>query len=515
MQTWPEIFRRNRSVIVLFTVLVVMPSVFLGFLGFRAIRSDDVEQQLQQRNRQRQIAVLLNEALKGWLFSQQPDGAASEALLRFNVDGDRIDFPDFHISLPKETLRNPVPVDQLTSGSGGSQEESAADIMPSWRDVEEIYHPRIQVFLRGLRLAQNSGAQYFRRLNSMIVRIPATASGYVLKSSKLREFSRRKLDEMTVSENFRGILQIDEPGEPAQGGEEVVSLPGFTFLHLAFEPKDTPESNLRRNILVYSTILLTIITVLGGFFLYRAVSYEVAVAQLRADFVSAVSHEFRTPLSSMLALLERVESGHVVDKDMLQRYHRTLRQETLRLGSLVDKLLDFAQIEAGEKKLSLEPVDLEEVIAEAVAAFQQSHFSGRIEPSSCGAGQPKYIVADRAAIIQCVQNLIENALKYSPPRTSVFVRSGWQDGAPFVEVTDHGIGIAAYEQQKIFEKFYRADRARTMNVHGTGIGLALVKGIMESHGGSVTVVSSPGKGSCFRLVFAKPEGESEQNHPSH
>ena len=110
--------------------------------------------------------------------------------------------------------------------------------------------------------------------------------------------------------------------------------------------------------------------------------------------------------------------------------------------------------------------------------------------------------------MQCVQNLIENALKYSPSGASVLVGSGRQDGAPFVEVIDHGIGIPVRDQPKIFEKFYRADNARELNVQGTGIGLALVKRIMEGHGGSVTVVSTPGKGSCFRLVFAKGEGES-------
>ena len=98
MQSLSEIFRRNRTVIGLFMIMVIMPSVFLGFLGFRAIRSDDVEQQFQQRNRQRQIALLLNGELKSWLFSQRPDGAASQGILRFTLDGDRVLFPDFHVS---------------------------------------------------------------------------------------------------------------------------------------------------------------------------------------------------------------------------------------------------------------------------------------------------------------------------------------------------------------------------------------------------------------------------------
>jgi len=210
----------------------------------------------------------------------------------------------------------------------------------------------------------------------------------------------------------------------------------------------------------------------------------------------------------MLALLERVESGHVVEKDMLQRYHQMLRQEARRLGLLVDKLLDFAQLEAGKKNLSFERVELEEIITEAISAFQQSRFAGRLDQSASGPGTPAHVLADRTAIIHCVQNLIENALKYSPSGGPVLVRSGQQDDAPYVEVIDQGIGIPVREHQKIFEKFYRADNARALNVQGTGIGLALVRRIMESHGGSVTVVSPPGEGSRFRLVFAKREGAS-------
>src|SRR3989442_14829710 len=120
-------------------------------------------------------------------------------------------------------------------------------------------------------------------------------------------------------EPSHATLQIDERGEPALAGEDVVRLSDFIFFNLTFEQKDNRGPAIRRNILLYSTMLL--MAVLGGLFLYRAISYEMSVVQLRADFVSAVSHEFRSPLSSMLALLERVESGRVVEGEMLQRYH--------------------------------------------------------------------------------------------------------------------------------------------------------------------------------------------------
>ena len=322
MQNPREVFRRNRTVIVLFTVLVIVPSLLLGYVGFNAVRTDDVQQRFQQRNRQREIAVLLNAELKSWLFSAATDGAASQALVRFTIDGDRVVFPNSEFSVPSKAQKNPVPFDP----------PKKEDDAPTMRDLEEVYSPRIQFFLRDFKLNQNPGAQYFRRLNSMIVQIPGTPNGYIVKSSKLVDFSKRKLEAMTAAETFRADLQIDEPGQPAMAGEDVVSLSDFTFFHLTFKPKEIRGAGIRGNILLYSSILL--IAMLGGLFLYRAISTEMAVVQLRADFVSAVSHEFRTPLSSMLALLERVEAGRVVEKDMLQRYHHTLRQEARRLGLL-------------------------------------------------------------------------------------------------------------------------------------------------------------------------------------
>ncbi|OFW01800.1 MAG: hypothetical protein A3G20_00055 [Acidobacteria bacterium RIFCSPLOWO2_12_FULL_59_11] len=115
------------------------------------------------------------------------------------------------------------------------------------------------------------------------------------------------------------------------------------------------------------------------------------------------------------------------------------------------------------------------------------------------------MLADKIAVAHCVQNLIENALKYSPPGSPVTVCCGSENGTCFVEVGDEGAGIPASEQGKIFEKFYRSQNVQSLNVPGTGIGLALVKRIMESHQGQISLNSEPGKGSRFRLIFPRVE----------
>src|SRR3989442_12544788 len=156
MQSLREVCRRNRTVIVLFTVLVIVPSLLLGYVGFRSVRADDVQQRFQQRNRQRQIALLLNAGLKSWLFSAASDGASSQALIRFTIDGDRVVFPNSEFSIPSKAQKNPTPFDAP---------KTDADL-PTMREIEEIYSPRIQFFLRDYKLNQNPGAQYFRRLNA-------------------------------------------------------------------------------------------------------------------------------------------------------------------------------------------------------------------------------------------------------------------------------------------------------------------------------------------------------------
>ncbi|MBI1873708.1 MAG: HAMP domain-containing histidine kinase [Acidobacteria bacterium] len=324
-----------------------------------------------------------------------------------------------------------------------------------------------------------------------------------MRATRLSRYANRKLDELTAAEDFRGalwIVGIDINSTTSRAGE-AVPLSGYPFFRVIFTGSEPSAGfmNLRRNILLYSTALFLLVTVLAGIFMYRAVSQEITVSRLKADFVSAVSHEFRTPLSSILALSERLDSERVLDKDMLRQYHATLRRDARRLSLLVEKLLDFAQLEEGKKQFSLDRINLADVAGEAVTTFQPSGASQPVQLVE--ADERPQIVGDRTAIVQCVQNLIENAIKYSPPGSPVTVRWGREDGRVFLEVRDRGIGIPASDRDKIFDKFYRAPNARAWHAQGTGIGLALVQRIIDIHGGSIDVESRPGEGSRFRLVF--------------
>jgi len=226
---------------------------------------------------------------------------------------------------------------------------------------------------------------------------------------------------------------------------------------------------------------------------------------MKTDFVSSVSHEFRTPLAAIEALLERLESGKVKDEQMLHRYYRASRREVQRLTGMVNQLLDFARLEEGRAQFSLETLDLNRLAEEAIQSFRDLGFGARLV-DALNSESPLDILADKDAAYQCIHNLIDNALKYSPDGSQVTIGSGRRDREVFIQVSDHGPGIAPRDQPLIFEQFYRGGSAGEHGIRGTGIGLALVKRVMRAHGGTVTLESRMGEGSTFQLTF--PEGKA-------
>lgn len=288
--------------------------------------------------------------------------------------------------------------------------------------------------------------------------------------------------------------------------DESLIFEGFPFFRVMFsEPQPSGSSGLRRHAFAYSTVALVLVTIVGSMFVHRTVSQEVRVSELKNDFVSAVSHEFRSPLSSILALSERLESARVNDPDQLRQYHLAIGREARRLSALVTRVLDFAQIEEGRKVYALERVELVGIVREAIQSCAHAVRPERVELHGDDAA-PLWVRADRTALQHCIQNLIENAAKYSPPDTPVSVTCAGANGAAIVEVRDRGIGIPASEHARIFEKFYRGARATDLHVQGVGIGLALVKHVVDGHGGSVSVQSEPDQGSCFRLQLPRVDG---------
>jgi signal transduction histidine kinase len=333
-----------------------------------------------------------------------------------------------------------------------------------------------------------------------VVLLPGRERGYVLDTQSVLDHVNPRLAELCAGENFNGALAIGDLRDKRPSPiTDTFGLDGLSFFQVVFYPtaKPTPM-DFRQHGFAYSMALLVLVTSFASIFVYRAVSQEVRLSQLRADFVSAVSHEFRSPLSSILALAERLESARVRDPEKLTEYYRVIGQDARRLSALVTRLLDFAQIEEGKKVYALERVDLVAIARETIQSSHDTVRQDRIR--LCGEeASPLWVRADRTALQHCIQNLIENAAKYSAPDSPIAVTCLAVNGFNAIDVQDRGIGIPLEEQGRIFEKFYRGRQAAGLNVQGVGIGLALVKHVVESHGGSVSVESQPGHGSRFRL----------------
>jgi signal transduction histidine kinase len=263
----------------------------------------------------------------------------------------------------------------------------------------------------------------------------------------------------------------------------------------------------RQRFLVLVTVVTVSFLIAGAYFIARAVRRDLEVSRMQSDFVSAVSHEFRSPLTSIRQLSELLAEGRVPSQDRRQIYYDTLVSETTRLQRLVEALLNFGRMEAGVRKYRFEEMDASSLVQRVVAEFGPQiaasgrHIELRAAPDVCP------IDADPDALSVALRNLVDNALKYSPGCPTVWVEWGAVNSHVAIRVRDHGVGIPASERRAIFRKFFRGTAAATANVKGSGVGLAMVRHIVAAHGGEISVVSEPGEGSTFTILL--PAGEEK------
>jgi len=225
--------------------------------------------------------------------------------------------------------------------------------------------------------------------------------------------------------------------------------------------------------------------------------------RLKTEFISTVSHELRTPMSSIQGLAEVLQGSRVADPAQRERFLRLLAGESARLSRFLHNVLDFGRIERQAMTFRFGPTDLRTVVREAVEVFRPAAEAEGFELAVQLPADPVERRADADAVKQALINLIDNAIKYSGENRMVEIGLvGGQDAAIFVR--DRGVGVIPEDRERIFEKFYRADNVRRLRPEGAGLGLKVVRHIMEAHGGEVRLESEPGRGSEFRLVFPKP-----------
>ncbi len=274
-----------------------------------------------------------------------------------------------------------------------------------------------------------------------------------------------------------------------------------------------PEKWARANFALNMTMSAFLAAVLlGGIALtVRTAMREMKLSAMKNEFVSNVSHELRTPLSSIRVFGEFMRRGRVTDQEKVREYGGYIETESRRLTQLINNILDFSRIESGRKVYTFEVTDLEDILAGTLSTYTVRLRDKGFEVVYQGPDEPlPEIEVDGNAIDRAVANLLDNAVKYSNGDRRILLELGRDADEARISVTDHGIGIPPDELDRIFERFHRVSTGLVHDVKGSGLGLSLVRHIVESHGGRVTVESELDKGSTFtiHLPLVRPREEN-------
>jgi signal transduction histidine kinase len=295
-------------------------------------------------------------------------------------------------------------------------------------------------------------------------------------------------------------------------------IPGDATLHLAQSPGSVPLGDGFLNLQVewpanrfaarqgipfalYGSVLFLVLAAvfLAAYLLLRDVHREAETAEMRSHFVASVSHELKTPLTSIRAHAETLLMGRADAPETTSEYLRAIVSESERLTRLVESVLDVSRIEQGRKTYRMRSTCLAEVVRSAAKAMEypisQLGFTLTVSTDDT---EPT-LLADADALEEAILNLLGNAMKYSGRERRIEMRMGSAAKEAFVDVVDYGIGIPSEEQGRIFEKFHRVQSAETEGIAGTGLGLALALHAVQAHNGRIDVVSAPGRGSTFSV----------------
>jgi signal transduction histidine kinase len=294
--------------------------------------------------------------------------------------------------------------------------------------------------------------------------------------------------------------------------------PPFSDWTIAVQDRrSTPERLARQNFALNMTLSLVLAGLLLGAVLLttRTAAREMRLSAMKSDFVSNVSHELRTPLASIRVFGELMRTGRVSGPDKVLEYGERIETEAVRLGLLVENILDFSRIESGRKVYRFEEADLAPIVRAGVAACAaRTRGAGfRIELEATEAGLPP-LALDKSAIEQALGNILENAVKYSGESREIGVSLARRGDEVVVSVRDRGIGIPHEEQERIFERFHRVGGSLVHDVRGVGLGLAIVRHVVEAHRGRVEVESEPGRGSTFSIVLPLRASGSGEARPA-
>lgn len=294
-------------------------------------------------------------------------------------------------------------------------------------------------------------------------------------------------------------------------------FPGWK-VELYFQGGDVFDRAASRQIAVYTWtgfLVILLILIVGGFAM-RVVGRQIRLNEMKNDFIATVSHELKTPLASMRVLVDTLLEGHIKDEAQVNRYLQLTAKENERLSRMIDNFLTFSRMERNKKAFTLTDTVPATVANDAVEAVQTKFAARNCQfTTEIATGLPE-IQADHDAIVTVLVNLLDNACKYTTDNKQISLRVFGEPGVVCFAVADNGVGLARKHLRKIFDSFYQVDSSLARKAEGCGLGLSIVKFIVDAHSGKIAVESKPGQGSTFtvRLPVGHGNGNGTGLHNS-
>lgn len=339
-------------------------------------------------------------------------------------------------------------------------------------------------------------------------RFVALAAGTAFQTRQWFETSHKDFSEgLTVgviSQDGRtiwGSIAASSAGVVARRSLGESGLPWIVAVSSTSQASSAAALPTHRGLLVAGLALVVMVIAAGGYFVARAVRRELAIADMQSDFVSAVSHEFRTPLTSLRQFTDLLTAPNEPDTTKREQFHQAQRRATDRLQRLVESLLDFGRMEAGARAYDLTPERFDRLIGPVIEDFRREALPSGFTLNTSLQDGDVVVHAEASTFGRALWNLLDNAVKYSGDARTIAVRSARRGDAIAIDIADLGIGIPRDEQPHLFDKFFRGAESRTRGINGTGIGLAMVKQIVDAHRGIVAVSSVVGQGTTFTITL--------------
>jgi signal transduction histidine kinase len=371
---------------------------------------------------------------------------------------------------------------------------------------------------RGVIVADGTGITVLSRADeqqtTVLALSPAVLSAWITDAAGPAADRAARVALVAASGHVLAGAPASEPGGAIKVSAADTTLPWTVVVSADRMSPLGRELAARRRLLLLGLAAILLLLGGGSYVLWRVLQRDLAVARLQTDFVAAVSHEFRTPLTSLRHVTELLEESDDLPPGRRRMFYQALGRSTERLHRLVESLLDFSRMEGGRKPYDLRALDAGALVAQVAADFERDVTGRGCRVTVHAQKVNARIRADAEALTHALWNLLDNAVKYSPDSHAIDVTVEEHASGVAISVCDRGLGIPAHEREAIFQRFVRGEQATRLGIKGTGLGLAMVSHIVEAHGGALAVESEEGAGSTFTIVLpidslTPLDGESE------